>query len=133
MANLLDLMSKDDKEKSLSAFERRMAGDTGYRKDHKISPVSFLVAEFGYYYGWGAVEAVKREYILGKHDDGSMHKIPLTLEEVSEYVEAARKVWYGKVVDSSRGSQIAVGSVLSKNPNSTFDKGMKPFVKGAKL
>lgn len=133
MPSLLDLMSDEDKQKSLSAFERRMSGDTSYRKDRKISPVSFLVAEFGYYYGWGAVEAVKRGYILGYHDDGTQHKIPMTMEEVAELVEAARKVWYGKVVDSSRGSQIAVGSVLSKNPASAFDKGMKPFVKGAKL
>lgn len=133
MANLLDMMSDSDRDKSLSAFERRMSGDTTYRRNYKISPVSFLIAEFGYYYGWGAIEAVKRGYVEGRHDDGSFHKIPLTLEEVSEYVEAARKVWYGKVVDSSRGTQIAAGSVLSKNPGSAFDKGIKPFVKGAKL
>lgn len=133
MANILDLMTEEDRQKSVSAFERRMSGDTSYRKDHKISPISFLVAEFGYYYGWGAVEAVKRGYIIGRHDDGSLHKIPLTLEEVAEYVESARKVWYGKVVDSSRGTQIATGSVLSKNPASAFNKGIKPFVKGAKL
>ena len=126
-------MSDADKQKSLSAFEKRMAGDTSFRKSHKISPVSFLISEFGYYYGWGAIEAVKRGYIMGSDDNGDEYKIPLNMEEVAELVEGARKVWYGKVVDSSRGSQIAVGSVLSKNPNSTFDKGMKPFVKGAKL
>ena len=81
MANILDLMTEEDRQKSVSAFERRMSGDTSYRKDHKISPISFLVAEFGYYYGWGAVEAVKRGYIIGRHDDLAVTAVELALRD----------------------------------------------------
>lgn len=129
MVNLLDLMSEEDKQKSLTAYKHRMAGDTTFRKSHKVSPVSFLIAEFGYYYGWGAIEAVKRGYILGYNDSGKITKIPLSIEEVSELVESARKVWYGKVVDSSRGSQVATASAFSEKPVETFNRGMKPFFK----
>lgn len=134
MSNLLDLLSEEDRAKAQSAYEKRMAGDTSYRKEQKISPEIYLIAEFGYYYGWGAVEAAKRGYI--EHFDehtGERKKMILTLEEIAVLVEAARKVWYSKVLDTSRGSLVAVGSAMSKNPGSSFKNGMKPFTRGAQI
>ena len=43
-------------------------------------------------------------------------QIPFTMKEASILVEAARKISYSGVVDAARGTQIAVGSVISKNP-----------------
>ena len=42
MSNILDLMTPEDRQKSLEAFEKRMAGDTSFRANQKISPVSFM-------------------------------------------------------------------------------------------
>ena len=127
MVNLLDLMTEEDRQKSLAAYERRMNGDTSYRKSSKVSSVSFLIAECGYYYGWGAIEAIKRGYIIGHSDTGRVKKIPLTLEEVSELVEAARKVWYSKVVDSSRGHQVATMASFAEKPIEAFEQGISGF------
>lgn len=134
MSNLLDLMSEEDRKKSLEAFEKRMNGDTSYRKDQKIDPTVYLIAELGYYYGWGAVEAAKRGYIETFDDHTKERKkMILTLEEIAVLVEAARKVWYSKVLDTSRGSFVAVGSAMSKSPKQSFKEGMKPFAKGAQI
>ncbi len=56
-------MQPDERERALAAFERRKSGDTSYRKDLKIPPEVYLIAELGYYYGWGAIEAAKRGYV----------------------------------------------------------------------
>lgn len=122
------------------AYRKRKSGDTSYRKTLKIPPDVYLIAEFGYYYGWGAVEAAKRGYVEGfrieRDKSGRITRIPtkieLTLEEVNLFVEAARKVWYSKNVDLARGSQVATASALSKHPNTVFDQGMKKFKEGAR-
>lgn len=134
MANLLDLMSEEDRELSRKAFKQRMAGDTSYRRGNKISPEVYLIAELGYYYGWGAIETVKRGYVeIFDEETGQRHQQLFTLEEACALVEAARKVWYSKVVDNARGNLVATGSALSKNPTRSFNQGMKPFIKGAKI
>ena len=140
MANLLDLMQPDERERALAAFERRKSGDTSYRKDLKIPPEVYLIAELGYYYGWGAIEAAKRGYvesfeILNKDGERveKRTKIALTMEEIAVLVEAAHKIWYGKVVDQARGAQAASASVMSKNPERTFKNGLNPYMQRAKL
>lgn len=140
MANLLDLMQPDERERALAAFERRKSGDTSYRKDLKIPPEVYLIAELGYYYGWGAIEAAKRGHVesfetVNKNGERieKRTKIALTMEEIAILVEAAHKIWYGKIVDQARGMQIATGSVMSKHPNATFNQGIKPFEKRARV
>lgn len=134
MANLLDLMNEEDRELSIRAFKQRMAGDTSFRKGNKISSQMYLVAELGYYFGWGAIETIKRGYVeTFDEETGKRHQQLFTLEEACALVEAARKVWYSKVVDSARGNLVATGSALSKNPNRSFNQGMKTYIKGAKL
>ena len=132
MPNLLDLMSEDDRKKSIDAYKKRMAGDKSYRRGQKISPEAFLVAELGYYYGWGAIEAVKRGYVEKTDEFGKAKHIQLTMEEVCTLVEAARKVWYSKLLDSTRGTMVATGSALSKHPRQSFQNGMKDYIKEVK-
>lgn len=128
MANLLDLMSPEDKQRAIEAFEQRMHGNSGYRKT-KVSPVAFLLAEVGMFFGWGAIEAAKRGYVTAYRDDGSIAKIPLTMEELSALADAGRKISYSNLLNQARGTQIATGSVLSKHPKQDFEKGMSPVVK----
>ena len=133
MANLLDLMTEEDRKKSIDAYKKRMAGDTSYRKGQKVAPEVYLIAELGYYFGWGAIETFKRGYVeTFDENTGKRHKQLFTMEEACALVEAARKVWYSKVIDQSRGTFVAAGSTMSKNPGSSFQKGMKPFIKEAK-
>jgi len=131
--NLLDIMNEEDRQKSIDAYKRRMAGDTSYRKSQKIAPEAYLIAELGYYYGWAAIEAAKRGYVEKYDESGNRKQILLTMEEVCVLVEAARKVWYSKVLDQSRGTLVATGSALSKQPAKNFEKGMNNYIKGAKI
>lgn len=132
MSNILDLMTPEDRQKSLEAFEKRMAGDTSFRSNQKISPVSFMLAEFGYYYGWEAIAAAKRGYIEGFNEkDQKRVKIPLTMEEIAEYTEGARKVWYSKVIDNARANQIGVATAFNDNDKHAFEKATKPFAERA--
>lgn len=128
MSNLLDLMTPDDKQKALDAFKQRMRGDNSYRKT-KVSPAAFLLAEVGMFFGWGAIEAAKRGYVTAHRDDGSLMKIPLTMEELSALADAGRKISYSNLLNQSRGTQIATGSVLSKHPKQAFEKGMGPIMR----
>lgn len=133
MPNLLDLMSEEDRVVALKNYQERMSGSTRYRSNASMSPKIYLISELGYHYGWGAIEAVKRGYVAATDDKSNTKKIPLTMEEVAVLVEGARKVWYGKVVDSARGSLAASASVMSKNPSSTFKKHMDIYAKNAEL
>lgn len=129
MINLLDLMTPEDREQAQTAYERRMAGDGAYKKT-KVSPAAFLLAEAGMLFGWPAIEAMKRGYVESFDEkDGKRRKIPLTLEELSALVDAGRKIKYSDFINQARGTQVATGSVLSKHPDSTFKRGMKPFQK----
>ena len=62
MANLLDLMTPEDREAVEVAFKKRMSGDNTFRKG-KVSRVAYLLAELGMLYGWEAIVAAKRGYI----------------------------------------------------------------------
>lgn len=116
MANLLDLMSKDDRELMLSRFRERTA-NKGY--DNRISSEIYLVAEFGYYFGWEAVNAVRHNEV--------------TIEEMYSLLEGARKVWYQKLVEQGKITTTAVATPFSKHPQQTFKQGMKPFLDRSKI
>lgn len=139
MPNLLDLMTPEDREIVRKNYQERKSGNTSYRKGMAIPPDIFIIAELGYYYGWGAIETAKRGYVESfdvTTKDGKRiekrTKIPFTIEEAAILVEAAKKIDYSKVVDAARGTQVAVGSVMSKNPKRTFKEGIKPYEEGAK-
>lgn len=137
--NLLDLVSPEEREEIQALYKKRKSGNTSYRGKLTIPPDIFLIAEAGYYFGWGAVEAAKRGYVEGFETitkDGKMiqkrTKIPLMMEELNILVEGARKVKYSAVVDAARGTQAGVASSLSKHPDKVFKEAVKPYSEGAK-
>lgn len=79
----------------------------------------YVVAEFGYYFGYDGIRAIKNNEI--------------SLEEVHILLAAARKVWYSKVVDQSHGGLVAGIAAGSKNPSSSFNKNMQVFIKKMKV
>jgi hypothetical protein len=121
--NLLDLMPKEEREKALARAEKRLAKRTG-----QIAPEMYLVAEAGYYFGWEAIVAIKRGYIEYVDKDGTTKQSLLTLEEVSTLVDAARKVWYTKVLDQSLGNMNANISANTKTPMEAYRQTMQPFI-----
>lgn len=123
MPNLLDLMTEDDRQKALESSRKRAASPNG-----KISPVVMQVAKLGAYYGWEAIESVKRGYV---EKDGE--KIMLTMDEVSALVEASDKIWAQKCIDLAHCVQIGTASAMAKNPKRVFDEGVKPWIKRATI
>lgn len=116
MANLLDLMSPEHRESALERYRERTA-DRGI--DNKVSSQIYLLAEFGYYYGWQAVKDV-RDCVI-------------TEEEMFVLLEGARKVYYNKLVEKSQVMTTAVATPLSKNSKKTYNEGMKQFIERSKL
>lgn len=112
MANLLDLMRPEDKKKALERYRRRMQKDEN--RDNQVSSEIFIISEFGYFYGWQAIEAIRNNQI--------------TLEEVNTLLEGARKVWYSRLVETAKTQQVATASSLAKNPNKVFKQGLRPFI-----
>lgn len=117
--NLLDLMTEDERKAVRArAQKRRERGII----DVEISPEIYMTAEFGYYFGWQAIQAVRNNEI--------------GLAEMYALNEAARKVWYNKLIENSRATMVATSSAMaSKKPDAirSFDTGMKPFRDRAKL
>lgn len=128
MANLLDLMSEQDRKAVEESFKKRMTGDNTFRKD-KVSRIAYLLAELGMLYGWEAIVAAKRGYIetFDEHT-GKRQKIPLSMTEVSALVDAGYKVKHSDYVNYARIVCVGTGSAFSKNPKEALAKGMKPFM-----
>lgn len=121
--NLLDMMKPEEVRMMKDAYEKRMRGDSRY-KSAPVSPVVYMLAELGFYFGWQAIVDAKRGFTEGN--------IPLTLDEISELTRAGRKIAYSQIVNNARGTQVATGSILSKNSKEAFRKGMEPFMKEIK-
>lgn len=115
--NLLDLMSEKDRNLALERFKRRMSKSRTV--DNRISSEIYIISEFGYYYGYAGVEAIRENKI--------------TLDEAFCLLEGARKVWYKKLVEQTSAQQVSTGSVMSKSPSTTFKRGIKPFVKRSEI
>lgn len=126
--NLLEMMTPEEQEKMNQAFEKRMRGDGTYKKE-KIPPQIYLLAEAGVYFGWQAIVDARRGYTEASDDNGNLVKIPLSMEEFNGLVMAGKKFRYSDYINQARGTQTAVGSVLSKNSKQAFRDGLKPFMK----
>lgn len=126
--NLFEMMTPEEQEKMNQAYEKRMRGDGTYKKE-KIPPQIYLLAEAGVYFGWQAIVDARRGYTEARDDKGNLVKIPLTMEEFNGLVMAGKKFRYSDYINQARGTQTAVGSILSKNAKATFKKGMEPFTK----
>lgn len=124
MPNLLELMPEED---------RRIAAKIGTRKSNPnlpgVSLVTLQIAKLGYYYGWSAIEAVKRGYT----EKGDA-KIALTMGEVAALVEAGEKIHAQHMVDLARAVRAGAASAISdKHPKQVLEKGVEHFTKRAKV
>jgi hypothetical protein len=117
--SLFDYMKPEEVQRMKKAYAERMSGNSNY-KTAPVSPIVYMLAELGYYFGWQAIVDAKRGYTDGD--------IPLTMDEVSELTRAGRKIAYSQIINNARGTQVATGSVISKNPKEVFKKGMKQFL-----
>lgn len=124
MPNLLELMNDNDR-KIVAKLQRKKTSTAL----PEVSPISLQIAKLGYFYGWSAIEAVKRGYV----EKGDA-KIALTMEEVAMLVEAGEKVHAQHMVDLARATRAGTASALSdKHPKQVFEKGVEQFVKRARI
>lgn len=128
MSSLLDFMTPEHREKAIARGQKRLEKN----QSASVSPEMFVIAEFGYYFGFEAILAVKRGYIEIMKD-GELVQEPFELNEVLALIEAAKKVWYGKVVEQSHGNMIAGMAKFSANPGEAFNKNIKPLSDKADL
>lgn len=115
--SLLDIMSEEDRKKALELYELRMA-KTERSSENKVSSEIYLVAEFGYYFGWNAIEAIRNNEI--------------NLEEAFALIRGARKVWYQKLVETGQVQTTACSTPFAKE-RGFWQKSMKPFLKESEL
>lgn len=107
MANLLDLMTPDERRKMLDAYKKR----TERGRDAKVSPETYLACEFATYFGWEGLQAIRKDEI--------------SLEEVYVYLEGMRKVRANHLAELARVGVLSVSTPLSKHPKTTFREGVK--------
>jgi len=124
--SLLDLMPKAEAEKAIKRGQERMARQRA-KKSVDISPEIYMVAEFGYYFGWDAMMAIRRGYTV---EPGTNKKEPLTLDEALVLLEGARKVWYAKLIEQAHSS--VVGNSF-RSASGSFDNAIKPFAEKSEV
>lgn len=84
----------------------------------KVDENWLFVAEFGIYFGWAGVQAVRNNEI--------------TMQEANMLLGGARKVSSKQLYDNAYASLIGAGSAQSKKPNEVFKKATRDIVKHAK-
>lgn len=90
------------------------------REPLNIAPEELFVAEFGYYYGWGGVQAILNNEI--------------DMETASGLLRGAQKVWYSKMIDHTNSSYIAtVAGQSGKKGGQVMKKGLGEYIKQAKV
>ena len=93
---------------------------TAERNKSKVHPEEFIVAEMGYYFGWGAVEAILYDRI--------------TLNDAMTLLHGARKVWNGQLLDIASIMYTTNAAAQSgKKAKSIMTKGLKDIIKEAKV
>lgn len=84
----------------------------------KVNAPWLYLAEFGYYYGWQGIEAIRNNEI--------------TKAEADKLLSGARKVWSMKVYDYATANLIGSASANSKKPSQTFKKLTQDLIKNTK-
>lgn len=85
----------------------------------KVDPEWRLLAEFGDYYGWSAIQAVRNNEI--------------DIDTFNGLLAGGRKVWAGKILDLSTMVFGAVAAANSKKPQTVLTKVLKNFYKEVKI
>ena len=122
-------MSEDERAKAIARAEKRNLRRKS-RKGLDISPEIYETCEFGYYFGWDALLAVRRGYTI---EPVTGEKELLALDEVQIILEGARKVWYTKLVESAGANMASTASAFSKTPLQTLDKQLEPLKEKAEV
>ena len=119
--NLLDLMTPEHREQAIERFKKRM--EKRERDGNKVTSEIYLISEFGFYFGWDGIRAIRSNEI--------------TMREVFVLLEGARKVWYAKNLEINNMRRIAneAANPFAKKGNkiSVYREGTKQFVERAKV
>lgn len=120
MSNFLDRIKPEDRAKIIERYEKRVAQNQK-AEENKITNEIYLLAEFGYYYGWQAVLSVRNNEI--------------SIHEMYALLEGARKVWYKKLLEQGQMTTTAciVPHTKKGDRNKAFNEGMKSFIEKGKI
>ena len=118
--SFLDRMPAEKRKMYEERAEKRLQASKA-KRGLSVSPEFYMAAEFGYYFGWDAVVALRRGYTV---EPVSGDKELLTMAEAQLLLEGARKVWYSKLVDHAETSVIANTFNASSK---SFDQAIKPI------
>lgn len=120
MANLLKLMTQDERNRMKARFKER-TGQRDEAEGVKVNAQIYLTAEFGYYFGWEGVQAVRNDEI--------------SFDEMFALLEGARKVWYKKLTEENHIISTAVASVLAKKGDGQriYREGMSKIIERGKI
>ena len=129
MANLIDLISQEDREKVARWKQERFSP----KYETEVPPEIYTIAEMGYYFGWGAVEACLRGYYETVNDAGRKTRVSLTPELMIALCKGAKKVWYRKILeDGEVGMSAHIASRSQKSPGKLYEVNTKHFRELAK-
>ena len=124
--SFLDLLTPEEREKAVERGRKRMNRQKS-KRGLDVSPEIYLVSEFGYYFGWDAILAIRRGYTIVP---GTNEKEVFTLDEAQLILEGARKVWYAKLIEQAHAG------IISNSFNSSsksFDSATQPFSEKAEV
>lgn len=105
-------LTQEEWEKVRQAKER-----SGARKN--VDKYWFFIAQFGYYYGWGGIEAILQNKI--------------TIDEAQTLLEGANKVWAGQVVNHIQAAQAGNSATKGKKGIKVYKKIIGVFTKAMRL
>lgn len=128
MANLIDLISNEDRAK----VQRWTKDRLNPKYDTDVPPEIYTIAEMGYYFGWGAVEACLRGYYETVDASGKSTRVPLTAELMVALCKGAQKVKYRKMLEEGEVSMCAHIGSRSKHPDKSYGANTKYFREMAK-
>ena len=104
MPKLSELLNEADRRKAEEWKEKALNPE----HDTEIPPELYQVALHGFYFGFGAIEAIFRGYIDSVDQrTGKPIRIPYDLDTVIALNQAARKVNYRQIVDAGDIQAIA--------------------------
>lgn len=111
MVKFSELLSEEDRKKSEQWAAERLSP----KHKTEIPPEFYTIAELGYYYGWGAVEAFYRGYIEDWDEKGNRIKLAFPLSKAMGFIKAAKKFNYRRIVDE--GDIMAAANISSRDTN----------------
>ena len=113
-------MTPEEQERMKARFSERV-GQRDSENGVKVNPQIYLTAEFGYYFGWRGVQAVRNDEI--------------DFNEMFALLEGARKVWYKKLEEQSQVIATAIGASMAKKGEGqrVYREGMRKIIERGKI